>query len=92
MLAAGCTTACAQANETYSPGIASLQVMAGERWMSLPVIRLGADGPGDRVNISFDDLTHAYRRYTYSIEHCEAAWTFSQAFAGRFFLSPDFLS
>ena len=77
MLTACCTPAAAQTNETYAPGIASLQVMAGERWMSLPVIRLGADGPGDRVNISFDDLTHAYRRYTYSIEHCEADWTAS---------------
>lgn len=77
MLTACCTPAAAQTNETYAPGIASLQVMAGERWMSLPVIRLDADGPGDRVNISFDDLTHAYRRYTYSIEHCEADWTAS---------------
>lgn len=85
-LMAACTaTAQAQRNEIYDRGIASLQVVSGQQWLSLPVIRLGSHSPNDRLNISFDDLTHAYRRYTYKIEHCEADWTVSdQLFASDF--------
>ena len=67
-----------QNNEIYDKGIASLQVVAGDDWMALPVITLGADGPENRINISFDDLTHTYHRYAYKIEHCEADWTVSE--------------
>lgn len=69
----------AQRNEIYDDRIASLQVVAGDDWLSLPVVRLGGSSPRDVINISFDDLTHTYRRYTYRIEHCEADWTTSQA-------------
>ena len=68
----------AQRNEIYDDGIASLQVVAGQDWMSLPIIKLGGQGPNDIINISFDDLTHTYRRYTYKVEHCEADWTVSE--------------
>lgn len=75
----------AQNNEIYDKGITSLQVVAGQNWMSLPIIRLGSHSPNDRINISFDDLTHTYHRYTYKIEHCEADWTVSdQIFASDF--------
>ena len=75
----------AQNNEIYDKDIASLQVVAGQNWMSLPIIRLGSHIPNDRINISFDDLTHTYHRYTYKIEHCEADWTVSdQIFASDF--------
>ena len=75
----------AQNNEIYDKGIASLQVVAGQNWMSLPIIRLGSHSPNDRINISFDDLTHTYHRYTYKIEHCEDDWTVSdQIFASDF--------
>ena len=78
-------TSYAQNNEIYDKGIASLQVVAGQNWMSLPIIRLGSHSPNDRINISFDDLTHTYHRYTYKIEHCEADWTVSdQIFASDF--------
>ncbi len=66
-----------QRNEIYDKGIASLQVVAGQNWMSLPIIKLGSHSPNDIIHISFDDLTHAYHRYTYKIEHCEADWTVS---------------
>lgn len=42
--------------------------------MSIPITTLG----GEPVNISFDDLTHEYHRYTYKLEHCEADWTVSE--------------
>lgn len=61
-----------QRNEILAPNIATLQVMAGEDWQSMPVIKLNDDTP---VNISFDELSHTYHRFSYSIQHCEADWT-----------------
>ena len=64
----------AQRNRILNPDIASLQVVAGNNWLSMPVIALGEDVP---VNIAFDDLTHEYRRYAYKVEHCNADWSTS---------------
>ncbi len=63
----------AQRNEIYSERIATLQVVAGDDWLSPPVAFLG----GNPIHISFDDLTHEYHRYTYKVEHCDADWTVS---------------
>lgn len=64
----------AQRNRILNPDIASLQVVAGNNWLSMPVIGLGEGVP---VNIAFDDLTHEYRRYAYKVEHCNADWSMS---------------
>ena len=64
----------AQRNHILNPDIASLQVVAGNNWLSMPVIALGEGVP---VNIAFDDLTHEYRRYAYKVEHCNADWSTS---------------
>ena len=64
----------AQRNRILSSDIASLQVVAGKNWLSMPIIGLGDDVP---VNIAFDDLTHEYRRYAYKVEHCNADWSTS---------------
>ena len=64
----------AQRNEIKSDRIATLQVVAGDDWLSPPVITLGSE---DAITISFDDMTHEYHRYAYRIEHCEADWTTS---------------
>lgn len=70
-----CTlTAGAQRNEIKSERIATLQVVAGDDWLSPPVITLRSE---DAITISFDDMTHEYHRYAYRIEHCEADWTTS---------------
>ena len=75
ILLAFTTIVCAQKNEIYDPNISTLQVVAGDRWLSMPVIRLNRD---EVINIGFDDLTHEYRRFTYTIEHCDADWTVSE--------------
>ena len=75
ILLAVTTIICAQKNEIYDPNISTLQVVAGDRWLSMPVIRLNQD---EVINIGFDDLTHEYRRFTYTIEHCDADWTVSE--------------
>lgn len=75
ILLAFTTIVCAQKNEIYDPNISTLQVVAGDRWLSMPVIRLNQD---EVINIGYDDLTHEYRRFTYTIEHCDADWTVSE--------------
>lgn len=71
------TTSCAQRHEIFNDKIKSLQVVCGDKWLSLPVMKLHDSSPENVINISFDDLTHTYQRYTYSIEHCDADWTSS---------------
>ncbi|MBR6016588.1 MAG: DUF5103 domain-containing protein [Prevotella sp.] len=72
----------AQRHEILSERIASLQVTAGDDWLSPPVIQLHGGTP---ICIDFDDLTHEYHRYVYKIEHCEADWTLSESlFASDF--------
>lgn len=78
ILALSTVSLSAQNNETYDPSIASLQVVAGTDWLSLPIIRLGRTDETDVINIGFDDLTHEYRRMTYTVEHCEADWSKSE--------------
>lgn len=62
----------AQRNEVKAPRIASVQVVAGDDWLSPPIATLNGSDP---INISFDDLTHVYHRYAYTLEHCEADWS-----------------
>ncbi len=65
----------AQRHAVFSPQIASLQVVAGVRWKEIPVIKLAGH---EAVNISFDDLSHEYRRMTYTVKHLEADWSESE--------------
>ncbi len=65
----------AQRHEINSDHIASLQVVADDDWLTMPVIRLGSN---QRIHIDFDDLTHQYNRYAYKVIHCEADWTESE--------------
>lgn len=65
----------AQRNEIFSPNIASLQVMAGDDWLSMPVVEFNGE---NCINIGFDELSHTFHRYTYRIEHCEADWSVSE--------------
>lgn len=68
------TNSFAQYNEIKSENIASLQVVAGNNWLSMPIATLN----GEAINISFDDLTHEYHRYAYRLQHCEADWSVSE--------------
>lgn len=61
----------AQRHETFNDRIQSLQVVANDDWLSLPIYELG----NGSVSISFDDLTHEYHRYAYRLEHCRADWS-----------------
>lgn len=67
----------AQQQEILAENIRTLQVVADDRWTSLPVIDLNGE---ERVNISFDEMSHAYRRFSYRIAHCDADWRESDVF------------
>ena len=69
------STLYAQKDEIYDPNISTLQVVSGDRWLSMPIIKLNDH---EVINIGFDDFTHEYRRFTYTIEHCDADWTLSE--------------
>lgn len=60
----------AQRHEINDANTRSLQVIANQKWLDLPVMVLNSG----RISIDFDDLTHTYRRLTYRLEHCEADW------------------
>lgn len=51
-----------------SPHIKTLQLKVDGDDEKMPVIKLNSS---EQLQISFDDLTHEYRRYTYKIQHCD---------------------
>ena len=70
-----CMAASAQWDVVLCNNIASLQMTAGNNWLSMPIINISDDTP---INICFDDLTHVYHRYAYRLQHCEADWSPSE--------------
>lgn len=62
-------------NTVYDENIMSLQAVVNSDWLSPAVMTLGSS---DVLNISFDELSHDYIRYTYHIDHCEADWSLSE--------------
>ena len=63
----------AQYQTLLSHDLATLQVLRNGDWRQrLPLISLTG---GDEIQISFDDFSAAYRRFTYDVVHCEADWT-----------------
>lgn len=65
----------AQRHEIHDLQVSSLQVVAGDDWLSMPVIPLNQGIP---VRIGFDVFGHAYRRLAFRVEHCEADWSVSK--------------
>lgn len=69
----------AQNHEIMDGNIRTLQVVAGNRWTDMPLIKLNGTRTNDVLNISFDDMTHDYRRFSYKVQHCEADWSPSES-------------
>jgi len=57
------------------PDVKSLQVVVNGNWLAPAVMRLNS---ADVLTVSFDELSHDYHRYVYTLEHCEADWTTSE--------------
>lgn len=52
--------------------IKTVRVHPVNNWRAAPVIQLGSD---NQLMISFDELSHNYRRLAYRIIHCNKDWT-----------------
>ena len=70
-----CPLALSAGNRIFSPQIKSLQAVVNQDFLSPAVMRLHTD---DILQIAFDELSHDYHRYAYTIERCEADWTPSE--------------
>ena len=51
--------------------INTLRVIVNGDWEQPAIIRLNSD---DRIEFSFDEMSHQYHRFTYHIQHCDAKW------------------
>ncbi len=58
-----------QRTEVYAENIATVRIGVNGAFGRLPVMRLGGD---DELQITFDELSHDFHRYTYSIAHLDA--------------------
>ncbi len=65
-----------QRHQTFADDIRSLRVSTSRYDTGLPVIELRS---GEYVNIAFDVMSHDYRRFTYTVSHCEADWSPSES-------------
>ena len=59
----------------YAPNIKTVQAVVNNDWLSPPVMNLNSK---DILQIGFDELSHEFHRFTYTIEHCEADWSKSE--------------
>ena len=57
----GCT-------EYLNNNLHTLQLKVDGSAEAFPVLKLNSN---ESLEVSFDDLTHEYKRYTYKIEHCD---------------------
>jgi hypothetical protein len=63
-----------QRTKIYNDAIKTLEIKIGDYDFSNPVLMLAGD---DVMRISFDELSHETKNYSYKIEHCNADWTVS---------------
>lgn len=61
----------AQRPRTFSDAIRTLRLEVAGTDKRVPVLDRRKD---ERLLVSFDDMTHEYRRFTYSVEHCGWDW------------------
>ena len=64
-------TSRAQWTGSASDRINTLRTIVNGDWERPAIITLGSD---DRIEFSFDEMSHEYHRFTYHIQHCDAAW------------------
>lgn len=58
-------------SRTKLESIKTLTVYPDGNWSGVPVINLGTD---NKVEITFDELSHDYKRFAYRIIHCNSDW------------------
>ncbi len=68
------TTAQAQQDKIFADNIRTFRIDGNNISEALPCIRLNSR---DVLRFSFDELTHEYHRFTYSVQHCDKEWQLS---------------
>lgn len=64
----------AQEQRVYDPTVRTLMVCADGNPTLPPWL---AQGKGQHVHVSWDQMSHEYRRYVYYVYHCDADWQVS---------------
>lgn len=65
----------------------TFRMQVGQHATDLPVIRLGGM---ERIEVSFDDMRHDYRRFTYSLQHVDADFQNEEGlFEGEYMAASD---
>ena len=54
-----------------SEQINTLRMIVAGDWERMPVVDMSAD---ETIELSFDEMSHQYHRFTYYIQHCNAQW------------------
>lgn len=76
-----------QETSIFADDIKTLRIAVDGQEQRLPILQLGK---GETLEVSFDDLTHDYRRYSYRIEHCTYDFkTSAQLFESEYLASPS---
>lgn len=78
------------ADYVYKPNIRTALLYKEGFEMSNPVVELNSD---ERLVLSFDDLSGEYRKYEYTIIHCDADWNYSDLMPNEYLatFTDDFL-
>lgn len=61
----------AQRNMIFDSQIKTLRIVGGETGPGLPILSLGSN---EQLTISFDEMSHNYKRYEYRIQHLDYAF------------------
>lgn len=88
LLTVACSEAQGQKSVISDPNIRTLQLSVNGKQLPVPVIRLNSD---DRLEVSFDELSHTYKRFTYKVEHVSALFEQTESLFENDYLSsvPD---
>ena len=65
----------------FQENVKTLRVKVNDNPLTLPLITLGGN---DVIEISFDELSHEKRSFSYEIRHCNADWTVSSLASSEF--------
>lgn len=77
----------AQQTKIFTEDIRTFRLIVDGEDHRLPILQLGGR---ETLEVSFDDLTHEYRRYTYRVEHCSYDFHVSeQLFESEYITSPS---
>lgn len=61
----------AQVNRVFDENIRTLQVVVEENPLLPPMMEKGKH---QHLEISWDEMSHEYKRYIYHVQHCDAEW------------------